>query len=231
VIPLLVGAGAAAGALLAHGVYAPTSPVFGPVIGRGRDPRRVYLTFDDGPNPGVTERILDTLAEHGVPAAFFVVGGYAERFPALVRRIADGSHEIGNHTWSHVKLHRSGPARVRAELERTDAVLRDLLGRPVRLFRAPHGYRTPLVTRAAARLGYSVVGWSLGVWDTARPGAEEIRRRVRSRLRGGGILLLHDGDGYAMPGAREQTADALPGIIRDARAAGLIFAPLGELLA
>jgi len=229
--PLILGAGAAACGLLAHGVYAPTSPVFGPVITRGPDPGRVYLTFDDGPNPGVTERVLDTLAAHDVPAAFFVVGAYAARYPALVRRAADAGHEVGNHTWSHVKLHRQGPGRVRDELERTHAELQGILGRPVRAFRAPHGYRTPFVTRAAARLGYAVVGWSLGVWDTARPGADEIRRRVRERLRGGGILLLHDGDGYAMPGAREQTADALPGIIADARAAGLTFAPLAELLA
>ena len=83
---------------------------------------------------------------------------------------------------------------------------------------------------AAARLGYTVFGWTFGVFDTARPGVQEIRRRVRTRLRPGAIVLLHDGDGYDPDGDRLQTAQALPGIIADARSAGYEFAPLRELL-
>jgi peptidoglycan/xylan/chitin deacetylase (PgdA/CDA1 family) len=80
------------------------------------------------------------------------------------------------------------------------------------------------------RLGYTTFGWTFGVWDSARPGAEEIRRRVRSRLAPGALILLHDGDGYDPRGDRSQTAEAVPGIVRDARAAGYEFRPLGELL-
>jgi peptidoglycan/xylan/chitin deacetylase (PgdA/CDA1 family) len=82
----------------------------------------------------------------------------------------------------------------------------------------------------ARRFGYTVFGWTFGVFDTARPGAEEIRRRVRVRLRPGAIVLLHDGDGYDPAGDRMQTAEALPGIIRDAREAGYEFGALSELL-
>jgi peptidoglycan-N-acetylglucosamine deacetylase len=229
VVPL-VGLGTAALGLLAYGAYEPNCPLYGPVVGRGPRTRAVYLTFDDGPNPGVTDRILDTLAAHAVPAAFFMVGRYAADHPALARDIAAAGHEAGNHTWHHVKLHRRGPARIRAELGRTHRLLADTLGVAPRAFRAPHGYRNPFVARAARDLGYRTFGWSYGVWDTARPGAEVIRARMRRKLRPGAILLLHDGDGYDPRGDRAQTAEALPGIIADIRDAGYEFRPLAELL-
>jgi peptidoglycan/xylan/chitin deacetylase (PgdA/CDA1 family) len=225
----VAGAGLLAGSL-AYGVYQPNSLLFGPVIRRGSRRSAVYLTLDDGPNPGVTARVLDILAERRVPAAFFMVGRYAECFPDLVLRAAREGHLIGNHTQHHAKLHRLGLRGVRAELARAHEVLSDIIGTAPRAFRAPHGYRTPLVTLAAAELGYRVFGWTFGVWDSACPGADRIRERVRARLASGAILLLHDGDGYAIPGNRAQTAAALPGIIRDARAAGLEFRPPGELL-
>jgi chitooligosaccharide deacetylase len=84
---------------------------------------------------------------------------------------------------------------------------------------------------AAARRGYTVFGWTLGVWDSACPGVEEIRRRVRAGLRPGTILLLHDGDGRDPAGDRAQTAAALPGIVRDVTDAGYALRPLAELLA
>ena len=99
-----------------------------------------------------------------------------------------------------------------------------------RFFRAPHGYRNPWVGIATATLGYHTVAWNVGVWDTACPGAEVIRERVRRALRPGAIVLLHDGDGGNPRGNRMQTASALPHIIRDARQAEYEFRPLAELL-
>ena len=229
-ITVALAAGAAAGTL-AVGVYAPNSPIFGRAIGRGpRDSRTLYLTFDDGPNPTATPRVLETLAAERVPAAFFLVGDHVQRHPALARHVVAAGHEVGNHTQHHVKLHVRGPRRIRAELEQAHAVIADAVGTPPRLFRAPHGYRNPFVTTAAGRLGYRVFGWTFGVWDSARPGVEEIRRRVRVKLRPGAIILLHDGDGYDPLGDRSQTAAALSGIIQDARAAGYTFRPLSELV-
>ncbi|OLC76432.1 MAG: hypothetical protein AUH78_06755 [Gemmatimonadetes bacterium 13_1_40CM_4_69_8] len=231
---LLVGVGGAALGALATGVYYPNSRLFGRAIGWGSG--GLYLTFDDGPNPVATEAILDTLAAAGVPAAFFMVGEHVRRFPATARRVAEAGHEIGNHTQHHVKLHRLGPARIRAELERAHATIAETTGRVPRTFRAPHGYRNPFVAAAVRRLGYTLFGWSFGVWDSNRPPAEEIRRRVRAKLTpggggGGAIVLLHDGDGYDPMGDRRPTAEALPGIIRDARAAGCEFRSLAELVA
>jgi len=229
---LLAGAGGAALGALATGVYYPNSRLFGRAIGWGpRGGGGLYLTFDDGPNPDATEAILDTLAAEQVPAAFFMVGEHVRRFPATARRVAQAGHEIGNHTQHHVKLHTLGPARIRDELERAHATIAETTGRSPRTFRAPHGYRNPFVASAVRRLGYTVFGWSFGVWDSDRPPSEEIRRRVRAKLAPGAIVLLHDGDGYDPAGDRRLTAEALPGIIRDARAAGWEFRSLAELVA
>ncbi len=229
----MIGAAAVLGALGASavGAYYPNSWLFGPVIGQGpRTGRDLFLTFDDGPNPAATDRILETLARESVPAAFFMVGEHVRRFAEVGARVRDGGHEIGNHTDRHVKLHRRGPARVRTELTTAHQTLVDRLGVTPRTFRAPHGYRNPFVGAAARRLGYQTLGWSFGVWDTALPGPEVIRSRTRRHLHPGAIILLHDGDGYDPQGDRLQTAEALPGIIRDARDLGYTFRPLSLLL-
>ena len=228
VAPIAAGLAAVAGTL-AWGVYEPNSPLFGPVVARGAKDA-VYLSFDDGPSEAATPAVLDVLARESAPAAFFMVGRHARALPALARRAAEAGHLIGNHTDTHVKLHLRSPARIGRELADAHRALADITGRPPAAFRAPHGYRNPFVRPAARRLGYTVFGWTFGVWDTARPGADTIRRRVRARLRPGAIVLLHDGDGYDPRGDRSQTAAALPGIIHDIRDAGYRIAPLAELL-
>jgi peptidoglycan/xylan/chitin deacetylase (PgdA/CDA1 family) len=212
------------------GAYDPNSSVFGPVIGRGPRERVAYLTFDDGPNPGVTECILKTLRRADVPATFFMLGSYVERYPGIARAVARESHEIGNHTYSHARLHRLGATRVAREISLAHDAIVQVTGRVPCSFRAPHGYRGPFVSRAVARYGYRVFGWTFGIRDSDRPGVEQIRWRVRARLRPGSIILLHDGDGYQSEGDRWQTAEALADIIRDARAAGYRFEPLSHLV-
>ena len=234
-VVLGAAAGAAALGTGLWGTYAQNSRLFGRALGHGpvgpSGRPYVYLTFDDGPNVDATPRILETLARAEVPAAFFMVGRHVRLFPELARSAAAAGHEVGNHTDSHVKLHRRGPGTIRRELAAAHAAIQETTGRAPRSFRAPHGFRNPFVVPAAERLGYRVFGWSFGVWDTARPGAEEIRRRMRAKIRPGAILLLHDGDGYDVRGDRTQTAAALPGLIADARAAGYEFRPLADLLA
>src|SRR5881409_1985453 len=116
-IPIAATASAAAVGAWAYGTYEPNSPFFGRAIGRGPTRERAaYLTFDDGPNPRATERILETLAALDAPAAFFLVGEHVRRFPAIARRVAAAGHEVGNHTWRHRKLHVLGPRRIREEL-------------------------------------------------------------------------------------------------------------------
>ncbi len=225
----LAAAGAGAAGVLAVGALDPNNGLFGPVTGRGPRNRRVYLTFDDGPNPDATPAILDTLAAKAAPATFFLVGRHVALFPELARRVA-AAHAVGNHTQSHVKLHRLGPRRIEREVREAHETIVSVTGATPRMFRAPHGYRNPFVFHAVRPFGYQVMGWTFGVWDTARPGPGEIRRRMLTRLRPGAILLLHDGDGYDPRGDRSQTAEALPGIIDGVRAAGYELRPLTELL-
>jgi peptidoglycan-N-acetylglucosamine deacetylase len=229
---LVVDAGGAAALLLGTGVwgaYVPNSPVFGPVIGRGPREPVAFLTFDDGPNPRVTERILDVLQREEVPATFFMVGRYVERYPLTAEAVARARQEIGNHTYSHRKLHLTGPAQTANEIGRAHQAITGTTGVVPRSFRAPHGYRGPFVAGSIAPYHYQSFGWTLGVWDSACPGVEKIRARVRRGLKPGAIILLHDGDGYQPGGDRWQTAAALPGIIRDVRSAGYRLASLSIL--
>jgi peptidoglycan/xylan/chitin deacetylase (PgdA/CDA1 family) len=228
-LPISAAVGAAAAACLAHGTFYRNSRVFGSVLhtipGEGR---RVALTFDDGPNPGATSLILDTLATEKVPAAFFVLGKAAERWPDLVRRTGEEGHQIGNHGYAHRKLHLRTPSEVRRDLELGTSAIERAGGVRPRYFRAPHGYRNPWVTPIARSLGQRTVGWTLGVWDSDRPGVDEIVRRVLMGARPGAIVLLHDGDGYDLDGDRHETALALPAIIAGLRRRGYGFERLPD---
>jgi peptidoglycan/xylan/chitin deacetylase (PgdA/CDA1 family) len=226
----LAAAGVAAAGLAAHGTWHRNSWLFGPVLNRlPASSNAVAITFDDGPNPDATPRILDVLREQGVSATFFVLGRHAERWPGLVRRMTEEGHQLGNHGYWHRKLHRRLPSYVRDDLTRgTEAIVQASGGVRPRVFRAPHGFRNPWVTPIAASLGQRTIGWSLGVWDSARPGASEIARRALNGLHARSILLLHDGDGYDPDGDRLQTAEALPMIIRGLRDRGLQFTTLPE---
>ena len=222
-----LGLAAVAAGAAVHGAFHRNSAVFGRVLSALPAHRpAVALTFDDGPNPEATPRVLDALARQGQVATFFVLGRHAERWPALVRRIASEGHEIGNHGWHHRKLHTSGPRAVRRDLTMGADAIDGAAGVRPRFFRAPHGFRSPWVSAIATSMGQRTVGWTLGVRDTDRPGVAEIERRTLHGARPGAIILLHDGDGYDPDGDRLQTAEALPGILEGLRERGLSLAPL-----
>jgi peptidoglycan/xylan/chitin deacetylase (PgdA/CDA1 family) len=224
IVELAVGGAAAA---IVHGLYYPNSYLFGVTItnveGHGRV---VALTFDDGPNPDATPRVLDALAARAVKATFFVLGRHADEWPDIVRRVADEGHTIGNHGWHHRKLHLRGPGYVRRDLTMGTESIKRASGVMPKLFRAPHGFRSPWVSSIAASLGQRTVGWSRGVWDSARPGADAIVRRTVEGTRPGRIMLLHDGDGYDMHGDRTQTAAAIPRILDELLGQGYSFATI-----
>jgi peptidoglycan/xylan/chitin deacetylase (PgdA/CDA1 family) len=225
------GAGAAVVLAFAHATFHRNSPVYGRVISRGpKNQRSLYLTFDDGPHPSATGRILQVLEATGTPAAFFMVGANVDAFPELASEVAARGQTIGNHTYCHRKLHFKGLRFITAELGRTHESIVRVTGVEPRIFRAPHGFRNPFVAAAARRFAYVPFGWTFGVWDTDRPGASAIRRRVRAHLKPGAIVLLHDGCRGDSGENRTQTADALPGIIADAEKLGYEFRPLTQLL-
>ncbi|HUX33497.1 MAG TPA: polysaccharide deacetylase family protein [Gemmatimonadaceae bacterium] len=226
-LPVVLGGVTVAAGIAAHGAFYRNSFVFGSALGRlpTRD-RVVALTFDDGPNPDATPPILDALAAADVKATFFILGRHAERWPALARRVHEEGHQIGNHGYYHRRLHFKGPRYVRDDLTRgADAIAQACGVRPA-LYRAPHGFRSPWVNAVARSLGERVIGWSLGVWDSDRPGADVIARRTVAGARPGSILLLHDGDGYDAAGDRNQTAQAVPAVLAKLAARGYRFVPV-----
>jgi peptidoglycan/xylan/chitin deacetylase (PgdA/CDA1 family) len=206
---IYVGLGAAAALGLAWGgcAYAalwPGSQIFGKTLIAPRRPGELALTFDDGPNPACTPRLLEALARHEVRATFFLVGSFAQAEPALVRQIAAAGHLIGNHSWSHPNLALSSPRRVREELSRTSQTLEQIAGVPVRFFRPPFGARRPDVLGTARSLGLTPVLWNAMTDDWKEPSAEAIARRITQavdrRQRGGlaANIVLHDGSHHGL---------------------------------
>ncbi len=201
---IYAGLGAAATLGLAAGGWAyaslyPGSQIFGKALIAPRRAGEIALTFDDGPNPAWTPRLLDVLAEHGVKATFFMLGSRAEGAHELVRRVAAEGHLIGNHSWSHPNLARSAAARVREELNRTSAVLEQITGEPVRYFRPPFGARRPVVFKIARELGLTPVLWNAMTSDWSEKDAEKIAGALAKRIDGlktsgwAANVVLHDG--------------------------------------
>ncbi|MSO47155.1 MAG: flippase-like domain-containing protein [Thermoleophilia bacterium] len=213
------------------GMFGASSPLFGGVIDGSRIRRPVVaLTFDDGPSPETTPRILDALKAEGVRATFFVLGKHAEQYPELVERIVREGHELGNHGYDHGILAFAGPAQVHRQLHRTERLLQQSGAPPVRVFRAPHGFRSPFVSSTARRLGYATCAWSAGVFDTAKPGTDVIVQRSVKALKPGAILLLHDADGWGSDD-RLQTAEAVPAILEAAHVQGYELVTMSEIAA
>jgi len=216
---------------VAWGAFTPNSRLFGRVIGNGRvSSRRAAITFDDGPSTEYTPPILDALAAAGVRATFFVLGRHVRAHPEIARRIVAEGHELASHGDDHALLTFQGPTEIARQLRALDDAVVNATGdEPTPLFRAPHGFRSPFLVPVARRLGYRVVGWTAGVWDTAKPGADRIVARTVARLRPGAIILLHDADGSGNHDDRSQTVDALPEIIAAGHRDGLEFVTISEL--
>jgi peptidoglycan/xylan/chitin deacetylase (PgdA/CDA1 family) len=197
----LMGIGAGFAAAVALGVAIPRLGFFGPFVCRGPSDRRcVALTFDDGPDPRSTPRLLDLLREAGVQAAFFGVGEKVAAHGELAARIIREGHLLENHSYSHSHFTNFfSAARLRRELERTQEAVRMTTGTAPRCFRPPMGLSNPRIFRAAKALDLTVVGWSSRGLDTVLADPERIVRRIVRRLEPGAIVLLHDGN---VPGER-----------------------------
>ena len=180
----------------------------------------VALTFDDGPNPATTRKLLQVLREYGVPATFFVLGDRASKWPKLLADIRNDGHELGNHSWSHGSLRSMPPHRIREELDDTNAAIARVTGATPGLFRPPFGRYAPSSLQIVGERGMNYVLWSVDGLDWGSE-ADEIARRVVADTHCGDIVLLHD--------ATPKTAEALPAIIRGLRAKGLGFATVSDL--
>ena len=200
----------------------------------GYAPGKIVLTFDDGPDPDYTPRILDILKREHCPAAFFVVGSMAEKNIQILRREFDEGHEIGNHTYFHPDISTISLERVNLELTATRRIIESVTGRSTILFRPPYNADAEPQTLAeiipvaeARRQSYITVGESIDPWDWY-PGvtADSIIARVEAQKDAGSFLLLHDAGGET----REQTVKALPEIIHFFRSHGYQFTTIADVL-
>jgi peptidoglycan-N-acetylglucosamine deacetylase len=201
----------------------------------------VALTFDDGPDPDLTPRILEILDSFGITATFCAMGRNVADHPELFREVVNRGHEIGNHTWSHVDLAEQSPRRVQHELELAHEAIEWAGGSSVRLFRPPRGRLNDTATRYAARLGYDIALWSVGRGVPGAGTPDAVTEHVLGALQPGDILLLHDGigretfrtdlDGRGPVGRRRDVElRALPAILEGALERGLELTTVSGLM-
>lgn len=189
--------------------------------------KKIAITFDDGPHPVYTPEILSILSEYDVRATFFVVGENAEWYPDLVRRELAEGHEIGNHTYSHANLRKSGYDAVMSEiLDMENAVYENTEYR-CHLLRPPGGLYGDPVCHAAEMLDYTVILWSIDTRDWAHTPRKKIVDTVLDQVKSGDIILFHDYIG----GGDSPTPDALRAIIPELLDRGYRFVTVSELLA
>jgi len=207
-IPLAGGVSAAAG-LLSWGAVHPASPLFGPTITHAPSIDSIALTFDDGPNPAVTPRLLDLLEREHACATFFVIGRWVRACPAIVREIAARGHGVANHTDTHANLTFLPPKTIVRELTACQNAIDAAADRRPRLMRPPFGFRGPQLRTALDRSGLSeVVTWSAMGRDWSARGANRLRDRLHA-VRGRDIVVLHDGDHRRLGVDRTATLEAL----------------------
>jgi len=220
-------AGSAVGAALVAAGYqsmAPTGQWYGRTfVSLARGSRQLALTYDDGPNDPHTLRLLDILAKHGIHATFFLIGRYVQQRPDIVRQIAQAGHAVGNHTFTHPLLIFKSASEIRRELIETHAALHDAIGEHSNLFRPPFGGRRPAVLRVAREMGLEPIMWNVTGYDWNAPPAAVIERKVNRQIRGGDVILLHDGGHKQMGADRSQTVLATDHLISRYKSEGYEF--------
>jgi len=222
-IPSLMGLGAmTVGAMagISYAMFNPRSQWLGRVWTSRPDEknRRIALTFDDGPHPQATPKVLEILGKYRAQATFFVIGRFAEEHPDLIRQIHAQGHQIANHTMDH---HHLGTLHGRGywidQIRQTNDIIAQIIGSEPAMFRPPMGFRSPLTMQAARRLNMQTINWSLRARDGVATTSEAILRRLKNHCIPGDIVLMHDGIDPHRPRDWEPTIEALPAILEHLR--------------
>jgi peptidoglycan-N-acetylglucosamine deacetylase len=244
--PLWIAAPAAVttiAAATAYGAVNSASQLFGATISATNAPGKLAITFDDGPNPSITPKLLDLLDRRQVNATFFVVGKFVRECPGLLKEIHARGHVIGNHTDTHPNLFFCGPEETHQELQLCTEAIRNITWGNPRWFRPPFGYRSPWLGKIAHDLDMRIVMWSLLPGDWRSKTVEWLNERLQpiatnaQRLKGdsqlpkhsgGDILCLHDGDHRHLHGDRSNTLAALEFWLPRWRDLGLEFVTMNQ---
>lgn len=238
-IPLGSALVAAAAGAVAYGAVYPRAQLFGSTVCRTNSPRKLAITFDDGPNPALTPQLLDLLEKYDARATFFVIGKYAGKCPGIVRESAARGHVIANHTQTHPNLFWLGQRAIRDELQQTQAAVFAAAGVAPKWFRPPYGFRNPWVAKIARELNLRTVMWTLIPGDWTHQAPERLIRKMQPIARHAGgnlaspsetgdILCLHDGGHRELNADRSHTLKALEHWLPRWRDAGLEFVTIEE---
>jgi len=229
--PWIVGALVADHLVILGGGLAPRSALLGPNVVRSEAAAAsggVVLTFDDGPDPAVTPRVLDQLDAHRASATFFCIGERVARCPELAQELVHRGHRVENHTHSHRALfffHR--PSSLDREIAACQEAVAQACGRVPSYFRAPAGIRSPLLQGALRRSGLKLVSWTRRGFDTVARDPAHVAARLTRGMRAGDVIVLHDGSSHSRSTARPMVTEALPRVLDAIAAAGLRAVALG----
>jgi peptidoglycan-N-acetylglucosamine deacetylase len=182
----------------------------------------IAITIDDGPDPAVTPQVLDILDAHGVRATFFCIGKNVARYPDLCHEIVRRGHAVENHSdqhWWHFAL--QGVGGLTRELTAAQQTIAGVTGQAPLFFRAPAGLRSPLLDPALCRVGLRLASWTRRGFDTVERNPDTVLSRLLRGLRGGDILLVHDGNAARTATGRPVILEVLPQMLSAIRAAGL----------
>lgn len=220
----LTGLALAAAASAGYQSMAPTGQWYGSTFARlPGGGKRIALTYDDGPNDPHTFRLLEILAKHEVKTTFFMIGRFVRQRPDIARAVAQAGHVIGNHTTTHPLLIFESALQTRLQLIECRDTLHAAVGEHSNLFRPPFGGRRPVTLRIARELGLQPVMWNVTGYDWNAPPAAVIERKVMRQMRGGDVILLHDGGYRGMGADRSQTVIATNNLIQRYRDQGYEF--------
>jgi len=224
--PWVLGALVADHAVLTGASLVPRSRLLGPNWTRlpaaAASRRQVAITIDDGPDPQVTPRVLALLDEHRVRATFFCIGERVRTYGELAREIACRGHAIENHSQRHVHYFSLlGPRGLMAEIERAQDTIGIVTGQRPAFFRAPAGLRNPFLDPVLNRLSLRLASWTRRGFDTINASADAVLGKLTSQLRGGDILLLHDGNAARSGSGSPIVLEVLPRLLEGIAAAGL----------
>jgi peptidoglycan/xylan/chitin deacetylase (PgdA/CDA1 family) len=199
-------------------------------VGLPRGTKHLALTYDDGPNDPHTEQLLDVLARHNAKATFFLIGRYVRQRPDIVRRIVEAGHPLGNHTWNHPNLIFCSRAETLRQLSETQKAIEDVCGQRPTLFRPPFGGRRPGTLSTARELGLEPIMWRVTCYDWNATSNESIERNARRQIRGGEVILLHDGGHKAFGADRSHTVKATDNLLREFGEKGYKFVSVAEMM-
>lgn len=153
----------------------------------------VAITFDDGPHPNFTPRVLELLQKYNARASFFCVGQQVNQYGVIAKKIVDNGHTIGNHTYTHSnKFGFLGTQKVLLELQKTNTTIKEVTGLEPKLYRPAFGVTNPSISKAVKKLKLTAVGWNIRSLDTTQRSKKVILERITNKIKKGDIILLHD---------------------------------------